>query len=246
PGTDPRLAAAARELFEETGVLIARRADGSLPDGTRPWDPQRRLLLEDRLHFSAFLAAESLRLDAADFLPAAPLLTPASPPARLHTSFFVARLAAGPEAVVWPGELDRGFWTTPTALLDTWTRGEILVAPPTVSLLELLRGRPATDLPALLAPSLRALEAGAIPPIWFAPGVQMVPLRTAGLPPSSYTNAYLVGSGTVYLLDPGPHEADEQTRLFEAIDARLADGVAFAAVVLTHHHPDHVAGAAAV
>src|SRR5947209_1912533 len=28
---DPRRAAAARELFEETGVLVARRADGSFP-----------------------------------------------------------------------------------------------------------------------------------------------------------------------------------------------------------------------
>src|SRR5205085_3814635 len=126
-----------------------------------------------------------------------------------------------------------------------------LVSPPTVSLLELLRGRPATDLPALLAPVARALEAGAIPPIYFAPGVQMIPLKTIGLPASTYTNAYLVGSEKLYLLDPGAHESREQERLFDTIDARrvgesLRDSPTLQAVVLTHHHPDHVGAVAAV
>ena len=43
------------------------------------------------------------------------------------------------------------------------------------------------------------------------------------LPASTYTNAYLVGSERLYLLDPGAHEPREQERLFETIDARLAD-----------------------
>ena len=158
----------------------------------------------------------------------------------------MAVLPPGQSAEVWPGELEIGFWATAAALLATWTKGEALVSPPTVTLLELLRHRPATELPALLAPGLRTLEGGAIPAIYFAPGVQMVPLRTVGLPPSSYTNAYLVGGERLYLLDPGAHEPEEQQRLFAVLDARQAEGGRLVAVVLTHHHPDHIGAAAAV
>jgi glyoxylase-like metal-dependent hydrolase (beta-lactamase superfamily II)/8-oxo-dGTP pyrophosphatase MutT (NUDIX family) len=247
PGTvaDPRRAAAARELFEETGVLVARRADGSFPADTHSWQAQRCDLLEDRLHFGTFLAELGLHLDAADFLAAGSLLTPAFSPVRFQTDFFVVQMPPGQQAEVWPGELESGFWTTPAGLLETWAKGEALVSPPTVTILELLRDRPAADLPALLAPGLRALEGGAIPAIYFAPGVQMIPLRTVGLPPSSYTNAYLVGGERLSLLDPGAHEAEEQQRLFEVVDARLREGGRLQAVVLTHHHPDHI-GAAGV
>ncbi|MBI1914872.1 MAG: MBL fold metallo-hydrolase [Planctomycetes bacterium] len=238
PGQDARVACAARELFEETGVLLAR-CDGAFPD-PRPWEEERRRLLADTLRFGDFLSTHRLRLHAEDFLLAGSLVTPEFSPVRFDTAFYVATLPPGQHASVWPGELDAGFWTTADALLAGWTRGECLVSPPTVSLLELLRGRLATDLPALLAPVVRALEAGAIPPIYFAPGVQMIPLKTIGLPASTYTNAYLVGSEKLYLLDPGAHEPREQERLFETIDAPLAG------VVLTHHHPDHVGAAAAV
>lgn len=244
--SDPRRAAAARELFEETGILVARRADGSLPTDTRPWETQRRALLEDRLSFGPFLAAEDLHLHAADFLAAGSLLTPAFSPVRFQTDFFVAVLPPGQTAEVWPGELEAGFWTTAAALLDTWTKGAALVSPPTVTLLELLRDRPAAELPALLAPGLRALEGGAIPAIYFAPGVQMIPLRTVGLPPSSYTNAYLVGGERLYVLDPGAHEPEEQQRLFAVLDTRRGEGGRLEAIVLTHHHPDHVGATAAV
>jgi glyoxylase-like metal-dependent hydrolase (beta-lactamase superfamily II) len=116
------------------------------------------------------------------------------------------------------------------------------VSPPTVSLLEAVRGRPVAEVPARIAPLLASLDAGAVPPILFAPGVQMIPLLTQGLPPSTHTNAYLVGAGPTCLIDPGPARPEEQQRLFAALDAA---GRTPAAVVLTHHHPDHVGAAAA-
>jgi glyoxylase-like metal-dependent hydrolase (beta-lactamase superfamily II) len=74
----------------------------------------------------------------------------------------------------------------------------------------------------------------------------MIPLRTTGLPPSTHTNAYLVGQERTVLLDPGPADPDEQGRLIEVINAAQAGGRPLSAVILTHHHPDHVGAAALV
>ena len=73
----------------------------------------------------------------------------------------------------------------------------------------------------------------------------MIPLRTIALPPATHTNAFLVGGESAYLLDPGPSDPDEQGRLFAILDAEQAAGRRLAAIVLTHHHPDHVGAAAA-
>jgi glyoxylase-like metal-dependent hydrolase (beta-lactamase superfamily II) len=75
--------------------------------------------------------------------------------------------------------------------------------------------------------------------------MQMIPLHTIALAPSTHTNAFLVGRDPVYLIDPGPEKAEEQERLFAILDARRDAGQPLTAVVLTHHHPDHVGAAAA-
>lgn len=66
----------------------------------------------------------------------------------------------------------------------------------------------------------------------------MIPLDCQGLPPTTHTNAFLIGTGPVYLLDPGPTQPTEQARLFEVTDRYRPD-----AVILTHHHPDHIGAA---
>lgn len=57
------------------------------------------------------------------------------------------------------------------------------------------------------------------------------------------TNTYLIGAagtGEVVVVDPGPDDADHRA----AIDAALRErDAAVAAVILTHHHPDHAEAA---
>ncbi len=244
PAIDARRVAAARELFEETGVLIARRADGSFPVASPALDEVRRELSADRVAFADLLRNLEVRLRPEDFVRAGEFVTPPFTTTRFDTTFFVANLPPGQEATVWPGELDGGWWETAQTLLARWTLGE-LVSPPTVSLLQLVDALPIHMLPERLAPLLASLAAGAIHPIFFAPGVRMIPLRTIGLPPLTHTNAFLIGGEQTYLLDPGPKAQDERDRLFAILDAEQAAGHRLAAVVLTHHHPDHI-GAASI
>ncbi len=78
------------------------------------------------------------------------------------------------------------------------------------------------------------------------PGILGVPVRTPTLPPATHTNAWLVGEGEIAVFDPASPWEDEQRVLATAIDARVAAGERVAALVLTHHHADHVGGAVAL
>jgi glyoxylase-like metal-dependent hydrolase (beta-lactamase superfamily II) len=167
------------------------------------------------------------------------VVTPPFIPTRFDTVFFFARLPANQSTRIVPGELDRGEWAPAAVILERWKRGECLISPPTVMILSAFNQRAAEEAGITLATLFRDLEAGAIHPIYFSPQVQLIPLLTNSLPPSTHTNAYLVGRDPAYLLDPGTTLAEEQTRLFAVLDAFASEGGRLRAVVLTHHHPDH-------
>jgi glyoxylase-like metal-dependent hydrolase (beta-lactamase superfamily II)/8-oxo-dGTP pyrophosphatase MutT (NUDIX family) len=243
--TGVRIVTAARELFEETGILLARREDGSFPASGPELESLRREMLEERKSFGQILNQEDLSIWASDFRPIGNVVTPAFTPVRFDTYFFVAHKPPNQEPEIWAGELAEGRWATAADILDQWQRGECLVSPPTVVILQAIRGRQIEEAPAVLAPVLQLHSSGEIPPIYFAPEVRLVPLRTRALPPSSYTNAYLIGRNPAYLIDPGCDDAEEQAKLFRFLESFLQEGVRLKAVLLTHHHIDHIGGAAA-
>jgi glyoxylase-like metal-dependent hydrolase (beta-lactamase superfamily II)/8-oxo-dGTP pyrophosphatase MutT (NUDIX family) len=238
-----RYVTAAREVFEETGVLLARRGDGSFPATGTVLDYLRRKMLVENLPFGDVLAHLEASIHATDLLPLGRVVTPAFVSTRYDTVFFFAKLPPNQQTEILPGELDHGEWATADTILERWTRGECLISPPTIAILSVFCNRGAEEAGRNLATVFRSWEQGAIHPIFFAPQVQLIPLHTQGLPPSTHTNAYLIGREPAYLLDPGTSYPEEQQRLFAVLDAFQAGGGRLTAVVLTHHHPDHVGAA---
>ena len=101
------VAAAARELFEEAGVLVADGAERLSRDER---DRARAALLAGELEFGDFLYRSALRLEADPFIPAGRWLTPPAFPFRFDARFFAVRMPPGEVAQVWPGELSAGEW----------------------------------------------------------------------------------------------------------------------------------------
>lgn len=85
-----------------------------------------------------------------------------------------------------------------------------------------------------------APEAGAVEHL--APGVRVVTAPNAGPMTHTGTRSYLVGSGEVALIDPGPDDARHRA----AIARALEPGERVTAVLVTHAHRDHSEGAAAM
>lgn len=72
-----------------------------------------------------------------------------------------------------------------------------------------------------------------------APGLGVVPVRSPTLPPATHTNAWTLGQDRVVVVDPAGVEPDQQRGLRDALGSRRVQ-----AILLTHHHVDHVASAA--
>src|SRR5262249_32518515 len=73
-------AAAARELFEETGILLARYPDGTFPDIDSGLVQARHDLLACTLPWTDLLAVRRLTIDPADFRYIGSLVTPSFAP----------------------------------------------------------------------------------------------------------------------------------------------------------------------
>jgi len=75
--------------------------------------------------------------------------------------------------------------------------------------------------------------------------IECFPTRTRTLPPATHTNAYALGGSEVLIVEPAPEDKTEQKAMIDWVQAMRRVGRRPLAIVITHHHPDHI-GAAAV
>jgi glyoxylase-like metal-dependent hydrolase (beta-lactamase superfamily II)/8-oxo-dGTP pyrophosphatase MutT (NUDIX family) len=229
---------AVRELFEETGVLLARGAERL----GRPALAALRRRLLDGAPFSELLAESDLRIDAASLAPAGRWVTPAFSPRRFDTWFFTAWLPEGQAVELGEEELDSGEWLRPAEAVAAWATGRLLVAPPVLHAMRTLAGG-LDDLEARFV-AIPEARRGDVRRIEFRPGIILYPVRTPTRPPATHTNCYVVGHREFVVIDPTSKYDDECEALAAFVDGLVRDeGRRFREIVLTHRHPDHIGGA---
>jgi 8-oxo-dGTP pyrophosphatase MutT (NUDIX family) len=137
------LCAAVREVFEESGVLLAG------PDPTTVvgdvsgdgWEAARVALIDRTVGFAEFLAGQGLMLRTDLLAPWSRWVTPDFEPRRYDTYFFVALLPGGQRTRDVGGEAAHTRWAPPHVLADDGTP----MLPPTNVTLRQIAGHPSIE-----------------------------------------------------------------------------------------------------
>ena len=133
--------AAVREVFEETGLLLATREDGTALDGQAVTDALmhwRSEMLADRATLLDVLRDVRLRLALEETIHLAHWVTPVVEPRRYDTHFFLAHVPAGATVTADPREMTAAQWLSPRVALHQFERGKLPMVFPTVRVLEAL------------------------------------------------------------------------------------------------------------
>ena len=234
------ISCAAREMFEETGVLLARGAE-TLTTG------QRASLLDDlessRMPWPELLKHYGLHLDADDFTFVGRWVTPPFAPRRFDTWFFLVNCPRKQEPhVTGDAELTSGEWIGARDAYHIWERNEILAAPPVLHSLKTLASGLTEGLVERFL-SVPEAHRQVTQRMEFRQNYICFPVRTPTKPPATHTNAYLIyTSREILIIDPGSPYEEEQQALADCLDDLIGEGRAVREIALTHVHPDHVAG----
>lgn len=135
--------AAVREVFEETGVLLAVNAagqpaaDATADSALARW---RERLLVDQATLLELLADARLTATLGALVYCAHWITPVAEPRRYDTRFFLAPLPDGSTATADGREMSDAIWLTPDRALQRFDDGRLPMVFPTVRTLESLVG----------------------------------------------------------------------------------------------------------
>ena len=237
--TAAMISGAARELFEELGVLAVRGGE-TLTKG------QRASILDDlesgRMSWPALLQHYELHLDANDFTFVGRWVTPPFNARRFDTWFFLVNCPAKQEPYLTSGELEAGEWLKASDAYDRWLRDEVVAVPPTLHALRTLASGVTPTLVERFL-SLNHAHGEIARRITFRPNYICFPVRTPTRPPATHTCCYLIHTAKEFLIvDPGSPYEEEQQALAECIDEMIAEGRQAREIIITHLHPDHVGG----
>ena len=230
-------AAAARELFEETGVWLLQ--EGVSCQGETDDEARAAVIDGGPVAFTEELTRRDAVVDACRLESLTRLKTPHLSRRRFDATFFLVRCEAELQPRIVDGELIAGGWWSPARALELWRMGEMRIAAPIVSILEVF-DKLGVDRAIENLREWPAEFAGCGRSINYAPGYRLVPLTTPPLPPTIPTTAMLVGWDNFVIIDPGPQRPAERAHLSAAVRAEIDRGRRPLAVVLTHHHADHV------
>ena len=220
---------ALRESFEEVGLLLA--------DG-----PVEELARDDAEDAGCFMRrcrtlGLSLRTDL--LVPAGRWVTPLGAPVRFDARFFVTVAPPDWTPTPDPREVERCWWTTPAEALASLGAGDLLMAPPTIEMLQRLEGGRTVEEVRWGLEEAPVGTRGDLISVRLSPLVHVVLAPNPGVMTGPGTNTYIVGQGSVCVIDP----AVEDPGYLEEVCSVAGD---ISSILITHRHSDHVGGAAAL
>jgi len=266
------IACAARETFEEIGVLLVRHGE-KLTVGQRA--SLHDDLISNRMTFAEILELWGLWIDAADFFYTGFWTTPTFSPVRFKTRFFLAVCPPKQKPFAAISELENIEFIKPSDALQLWKRAQVLIAPPVLISLqtlaetfspqrrkdaEILKKKPQKttntdkfDFENLSSSAslrlcgenlLKQAEKfdGNINYVELNSQLIYFPLKTDTLPPATHTNCFIVGRERFVVIDVASKERAEQQKLFQLIDSFAEKGFVCSAIIVSHLHPDHFGG----
>ena len=227
-----------RELVEELGLSPQ---DGRLISVEEDF---RRMVVDDKANWFPLALDGDISSDTKGMRIISMRTTPPFGPMRFENTFLhIHALEHDEFSLVGQTEFENARWMRPCDVVTAWQNNAIKVAPPVVTLLmEVVRclGLMSGDMEKV-AIDLEARKPGRRS-ILFAQGVEVVPVRTATLPPADHTNCYLIGDpeGEFIVVDPAFRHREGMEEVAEAVERHKGELVA---VFYTHGHSDHMADA---
>jgi ribonuclease/clavin/mitogillin len=232
---------ALREILEEIDVLSSTLGKTF---SKKEKQELKKSIIESPNDWQSFLAGFGTNFVLVN--PVFRITTPPFIPIRFDTQFMHVRALNDEVPEVDNHELVDGRFIKPQVAVDAWENGKMEIAPPVLFLLRLLAKHGLINFIDHAQEATRGLDNGQLHRVFFSPGIFMAPLKTPTLPPATTTNTLIVGTKKLYIIDPATPDISEQQRLFDEMDSLLEAGKHFEAILLTHHHIDHVGAVNAV
>ncbi|MGB1589208.1 MAG: MBL fold metallo-hydrolase [Candidatus Poseidoniaceae archaeon] len=225
-----------REVVEELGLAPS---EGRLVEVD---SDLREMVAEDKANWFPLALDGDIPSDATGMRVISMRTTPPFGPMRFENSFLHIHSNEHEEfSLIGQTEFVDARWMRPIDMITAWKNNVIKVAPPVVTLLmEVDRCLNLCDQDmTAVAIDLEDRRPGRRS-ILFANGVEVVPVRTATLPPADHTNCYLVGDpdGDFIVVDPAFRHREGMEKVAEAVERHNGNLVA---IFYTHGHSDHMA-----
>lgn len=187
-------------------------------------------------------AFEEVRFPSVDpdrLIPAGRWVTPLGAPIRFDTHFFIVEAPGDWEPVPDEREVASCYWSSPSAALTELASGTIAMAPPTVEMLQRLDAFSSVEESIEGFRSADGIGNQRILSMRLSPFVHVVLAPNPGVMTGPGTNTYIFGSDPTFVIDPAVDDEEYLDMVME-IAGRVE------AILVTHRHPDHVGGAAAL
>jgi 8-oxo-dGTP pyrophosphatase MutT (NUDIX family) len=141
--------AAARELFEEVGLLYCVNKHGEPVSNSGDWPALRSQLLSNERDFVAILKEREWFVNLPAFHYFGHRITSLQRPYRFNTRFFIVDMIQNQHLEPNAGEIETILWATPQEALDNYEKKEFKFVPPTLQSLNTLNNCDTKVLPQL-------------------------------------------------------------------------------------------------